>query len=270
MRIVTGDERGHPGEPGRPRRRATLRMRPGDERLRRSLGETGRSMPTSGGAGRIREELISAAAVARSSTPGRKRRGTATVRLFAVARRAAIPAVALALALAVVVPVGVSSSHAMPGSALYPVKRGFEKAQVIVAPRGEGKAGAYLAQAAKRLDELQYVLSKGLNNWYFGLVRDAQGEIDDARGESTLLGGESARNVDREADDLARQQEELSREVLPAMRPAEGDAVKSWLEDEKKGEQARLKQADSLAGKQVAGQDSASPGRGVREDEPSD
>ncbi|MPZ93931.1 MAG: hypothetical protein GEU96_03250, partial [Propionibacteriales bacterium] len=57
--------------------------------------------------------------------------------------------------------VAAASQQSLPGEVLYPVKRGFERAQVELATSERAEAGRLLAQASTRLDEVESLVASG-------------------------------------------------------------------------------------------------------------
>lgn len=234
--IKVGGESGCGGDRGMSLR-ALARLHPVDERIARALDSEGRALPPSGRAAGIRRELAElAAARASEMVPLRGRARLlarfGSLRLPAGAAAVIKGAVTAILVTAIMFPVGLSSSHAMPGSSLYPVKRALEKAHAFLSPRGEGKANTFLSQAEKRHAELEYSRRKELDGWYFELARDAEGKIEEARRETLGLAEKSAREVKERARELVHEHERIAGEVIPEMRPEQKEAVEEWVDVE--------------------------------------
>lgn len=98
------------------------------------------------------EEL---AATSGSSVTTRPRRDAAIISFPASPRRrTATAAAAVCIVLGSTAGVAAASQTALPGEALYPVKRGIEHVQAAIAGSQHAKGSEYLDQASTRLDEV--------------------------------------------------------------------------------------------------------------------
>jgi hypothetical protein len=119
-----------------------------------------------------------------------------------------IPAVAVCLIAAMVI-TGVLSVNAMPGDALYPVKRLLQKTRVALAFGSGAKSRANRANADARLEELKYARSKNMEDWYAPLAKSAASDLT-----KSIQGAASP----REAEDAKKRLQEirdLSEDVVP-------------------------------------------------------
>lgn len=135
-------------------------------------------------------------------------------RAFAYMARAAA---ATALVLLVVLGMGLASTYAMPGNPLYSVKRLTEDIHRGLAIGGERKANINLSNAGRRIDELDYVLERGMDEWYFPLSRDAASSISRADREASSLDEEGAERLRNRARSQAERLEPALKQVYPAV-----------------------------------------------------
>lgn len=127
--------------------------------------------------------------------------------------------VAAVLVLVAVVITGALSMNAMPGDALYPVKRFVQRARVAVAFGSGAKARANRENADARLEELKYAKSKDMEEWYAPLARSATSDLTRSiQGASTS--GEAA-----EAKKKLQEIRDLSRDIAPDEEPGLQNAL---------------------------------------------
>lgn len=206
---------------------------PGKGRVTRSMAEAGKSLPASRHTAAIKGSLVSAVDAERLAghQPAKRRR----LRPRVLAHTAFQGAVALLLLVAVVVTLGFSSTQAMPGNPLYPVKRLVEKAATSLED-GAGKAQSHLSQAASRIEELGYSQGKNMDGWYYKLAREAEQSVDVAKSEAAALPAPEAAKVESRAGELVKQHDEAVKQVLPEMDKQDQEQVQQWMErdDDKK------------------------------------
>jgi len=160
-------------------------------------------------------------------------------------------AIAVAVVLAILVLSGVTSTYAMPGNPLYPVKRFTENVYAGVISGGESKANVCLSQAGERIEELEYVLERDMSEWYFDLSRDAAERIAEADREAASLDEESAGKVRARA----RAQAERLVPVIEEAYPDIDSAGRKVLEQEIEQLRRRLGSSDTNR------RDGTTPGR---------
>ncbi len=121
------------------------------EQLRAMDGPTMRPEFAAG----LRSRLLDAAPEAMSATPRAARRDAALVSFPAShRRRTATAAAAACLVVASGVGVAAASQSALPGDALYPLKRGIEQVELRFAGSQADRGGELLDQASTRLSEV--------------------------------------------------------------------------------------------------------------------
>ncbi len=94
-------------------------------------------------------------------------------------RRRRVAAVAVAAVLTIGAPsMAVASSGTVPGDILYPVNRGLERAQLVLARSPDARADKHLALAAKRLEEIDAIRERGTVEHLPRLIADLADSID--------------------------------------------------------------------------------------------
>jgi hypothetical protein len=144
----------------------------------------------------------------------------------ALARIAAVATVVVAL----LTGLGFGSAYAMPGNPLYSVKRAAESAYLSLVPGDQSKVDAYTSYTSRRLNDLKYVEERGMSNWYYPLVRDAEDGIGNAYNHGKRLRSRAAQKVTEEARVLTLRLEGLLGKALGKMTPAEKGTTQLGLE----------------------------------------
>ena len=141
--------------------------------------------------------------------------------------------VAIALAAIAVITMSLSfaSVRAMPGSPLYSVKRTVERVQLSLLGRTE-KVNALLKQANKRMGELGYATSRGMDSWLYSLASDAEEDIAEAKHEASSLGKTEAGRAVIEAGDIVIEHEKAVRQSVQSLPVRERESVQRWLDRE--------------------------------------
>jgi hypothetical protein len=123
--------------------------------------------------------------------------------------RLAIVGYAAAVVIAALVITGVLSMGAMPGDALYPVKRFLQRTRVVLAFGSGAKAKANSANAAARVKELRYAKSKDMEDWYAPLARSATSDL------TRSIQGASSAEAARKAREQLQELKDLSKDISP-------------------------------------------------------
>lgn len=162
--------------------------------IRRAFAKCGNPTPSTRADELKRQVLLDAAAsydleptteLAESRT---RRKPKPAVRWRAVAVSAGLACILL-LAAAMF---SMSMYRSMPGARLYGAKRAVEQLRVSVLPSGAGKASALLSCTTSRLEELDYVKSHRMRDWYFALADDAGRSLACSTSEIARITAETA------------------------------------------------------------------------------
>lgn len=144
----------------------------------------------------------------------------------ALARVAAVAAAVMVL----LVGLGFGSAYAMPGNPLYSVKRTAESICLSVVPGDQNKADAYASWTNRRLNDLKYVEERGMGDWYYGLVEDAQGGIENTYQHGKRLRAGASQKVNDKAKALTLRLEGLLGKAQGQMTPAQKAKAESGME----------------------------------------
>jgi hypothetical protein len=119
--------------------------------------------------------------------------------------RLAIAGYVAAVVIIALVVTGVLSMGAMPGDALYPVKRFLQRTRVVLALGSGAKASANRANAQARVKELRYAKSKNMEDWYAPLARSATSDLTRSiQGAPSAEAAQKAREQLQELKDLSK------------------------------------------------------------------
>jgi hypothetical protein len=143
--------------------------------------------------------------------PARDARRMRTMRALAVA------GVAVLIVLVLFVAVGFGSVNAMPGSPLYSVKRFTESVKLGFTSGGVARANAYIQQADKRVQELEYASQNNMSGWYYGLSRDALAALDNSRQQLATVADAQRVPLLARAQSVASSFASRVQQVLPSM-----------------------------------------------------
>ena len=141
--------------------------------------------------------------------------------------------VAIALAAIAVITMSLSfaSVRAMPGSPLYSVKRTVERVQLSFLG-GTDRVDTLLKQANKRMGELGYATSRGMDSWLYSLASDAEEDIAEAKHEASSLSKTEAGRAVIEAGDIVIEHEKAVRQSVQSLPVRERESVQRWLDRE--------------------------------------
>lgn len=151
----------------------------------------------------LRERLMTAAAteLAGSEAPSLEDRLTVPARRGGRERRIAIAVGAFAV-VGATTSMAVASQSALPGDALYPVKRAIEDARAGVSVGDQQKGATLLGNAAGRLREVEQLAREDRERQDTEAIRDTLRDFGEQAGEaSTLLLSEFTRDGDQASAD---------------------------------------------------------------------
>ncbi len=103
------------------------------------------------------------------------------------------------LVVAVVALAGFGTAYARPGSPLYAVRRAVESASISTAGSDTAKARVYDDYTTRRLEDLRYVIERGMSHWYYPLARDIESGIGEMGRFGARLGKAAAEQKGRRA-----------------------------------------------------------------------
>lgn len=133
------------------------------------------------------------------------------------------------LVVAVVALAGFGTAYARPGSPLYAVKRAVEAASISTAGSDAAKARVYDDYTARRLEDLRYVIERGMSHWYYPLARDIEIGIGEMGRFGARLGKAAAEEKGRRARMAADELEGLLPVVSGDLTQAQRSAVERGL-----------------------------------------
>ncbi|MHB8894741.1 MAG: DUF5667 domain-containing protein [Candidatus Geothermincolia bacterium] len=181
------------------------------KQITRTLPEAGKSLPPAKRKEELRCSVLESAGVdpstvdqATSAPHAREQQGKARSKPFWRTGAFLIPVAAVCVVLALVI-TGFLSMNAMPGDALYPVKRLLQRTRVAVAFGSGAKVKANLSNADARLEELKYAKSRKMEDWYAPLAKSATSDLTQSiQGASSSREAERARKKLEEIRDLSK------------------------------------------------------------------
>lgn len=164
-----------------------------------------------------------------------------------------MPAIIIALVLAMTAGTGavVASGDALPGEALYPVKRAAESAQSAAAFSPEAQAAVHLSQAETRLKELEQLKDKPNAAQHLRTTAEQVTQQQQAAEEAVLSASKKGKDVDalmaKLRANLERQQAVLQRVLDKAPEQAKG-ALQHAMEVSQQGLQKAMEQQSKTRG----------------------
>jgi hypothetical protein len=185
----------------------------------------------------LRARLLAEAPAARAATRQAKRRPARVIPLGQRSRRRRLaPAVAIAaMLLGTATAVGVASQRALPGDALYPVKRAIEHVEVALSIGDHSEGDRLLNQARTRLDEIRDLTERDGNGPKASeLVNDTlstfRSEANDGAGR-LMNDYRDHGNADsiRDIRDFTASSIKQLASIVPKLAPATTDSVRQTV-----------------------------------------
>ena len=191
-----------------------------DKDLMKTLPTAGKELPEAKRQTELRASVLQSAGVDPATVPPAAQAPRLKPKKPLYRSRLALAGGIAMCVIVVLVIIGVVSMSAMPGDALYPVKRLLQRTRVVLAFGAGAKAKANRANADARVKELKYAKSKDMTNWYAPLAKSATSDLQ-----------QSIQGASSEAAKAAQQKLKELRELSKDVAPEEDDGLQKALDN---------------------------------------